>query len=195
MTASPRIEARRAATRAEIFQAAWALAREKGIAGFSMRDLAGSVGMQAPSLYAHFDGKDAIYDAMFEDGNRQFLALIDEAEDEGGDLRTLLVRSASLFVAFCQEDEARFQLLFQRSIPGWEPSREAYAPAVEALERNRRAFAAHGLDEQWQLDLWTAVTSGLAHQQIANDPGGDRWSSLVDDAVDMYLAHVTGGTR
>lgn len=195
MTSSPRIEARRAATRAEIVGAAWALAREKGIAGFSMRDLASSVGMQAPSLYAHFDGKDAIYDAMFEDGNRQFLSSIDRIEDEDGDLRELLVRSARRFVEFCQEDEARFQLLFQRSIPGWEPSPEAYAPAVEALERNRGAFAAHGLDEPWHLDLWTAVTSGLAHQQVANDPGGDRWASLVDDAVDMYLAHVTGAAR
>jgi hypothetical protein len=40
------------------------------------------------------------------------------------------------------------------------------------------------------LDLWTALTSGLVWQQIANEPGGDRWARLVDDVVDMFLAHV-----
>jgi hypothetical protein len=38
--------------------------------------------------------------------------------------------------------------------------------------------------------LFTALLSGLADQQIANDPGGDRWLRLVDSAVDMYLGHV-----
>jgi hypothetical protein len=40
------------------------------------------------------------------------------------------------------------------------------------------------------MDLWTGVVSGLMWQQIANEPGGDRWARLVDDAVDMFLAHV-----
>ncbi len=190
MTTSPRIAARRAATRAEILDAAWRLARQRGIAGFSLRDLAREVGMQAPSLYAHFDGKDAIYDAMFEQGNRQLLDFMGDLEPTG-DLRGLLIEAARRFLAFCTEDEARFQLLFGRPIPGWEPSPGAYAPAVEVLARNREVFEAVGLDRPEHLDLWTAVTSGLAHQQLANDPGGDRWTRLADDAVDMYLAHVT----
>lgn len=190
MTASPRVAARQAATRAEILEAAWRLAREHGIAGFSLRDLAKEVGMQAPSLYAHFDGKDAIYDAMFEQGNRRLLATMADLEP-GGDRRSLLVEGARRFLAFCTEDEARFQLLFGRPIPGWEPSPSAYAPAVEVLERNREVFEAVGLGRPEHLDLWTAVTSGIAHQQIANDPGGDRWTRLAVDAVDMFLDHVT----
>jgi AcrR family transcriptional regulator len=190
VTTSPRIAARKAATRAEILDAAWRLARRHGIAGFSLRDLATEVGMQAPSLYAHFDGKDAIYDAMFEQGNRQLLATMAGLEP-GDDRRALLVEGARRFLAFCTEDEARFQLLFGRPIPGWEPSPEAYAPAVAVLARNREVFAAVGLDRPGDLELWTAVTSGLAHQQIANDPGGDRWTRLADDVVDMYLDHVT----
>ncbi len=43
-------------------------------------------------------------------------------------------------------------------------------------------------------DLYTAWTSGLADQQIANDPGGDRWLRLVDEASEMFLAHVKGKT-
>ena len=40
------------------------------------------------------------------------------------------------------------------------------------------------------LDIWTAVLSGLIHQQLANDPGGDRWTRHVDDVIDMYLAYA-----
>ena len=32
----------------------------------------------------------------------------------------------------------------------------------------------------------------LVSQQISNDPGGQRWSGLVDEAVDMYLGHISG---
>ena len=44
---------------------AWGLAQEKGLAEFTLRDVATRVGMRAPSLYTHFESKHAIYDAMF----------------------------------------------------------------------------------------------------------------------------------
>jgi AcrR family transcriptional regulator len=46
-----RVAERRKATRAEILEAAWKLAQEKGLADFTLRDLAERVGMRAPSLY------------------------------------------------------------------------------------------------------------------------------------------------
>jgi hypothetical protein len=33
------------------------------------------------------------------------------------------------------------------------------------------------------------LASGLISQQIANDPGGDGWTRLINDVVDMYLAY------
>ena len=41
-----------------------------------------------------------------------------------------------------------------------------------------------------EFDLWTGMISGLVWQQIANEPGGDRWTKHVDDLVDMFLDHV-----
>lgn len=32
------------------------------------------------------------------------------------------------------------------------------------------------------------MLSGLATQQVSNDPGGSRWADLVDRAVDLLLA-------
>jgi AcrR family transcriptional regulator len=68
---------RREETRKEILAEAWSLAREHGLAGISLRDLATRVGMRAPSLYSYFDSKAAIYDAMFAEGNAELLARIE----------------------------------------------------------------------------------------------------------------------
>jgi len=32
--------------------------------------------------------------------------------------------------------------------------------------------------------------TGLIDQQISNDPGGDRWYRLLDDALDMFFAYI-----
>ena len=41
-------------------------------------------------------------------------------------------------------------------------------------------LATAGIDDGRQVDIWTAVLTGLTSQQMANDPGGDRWLRLVD---------------
>ncbi|MDZ4826453.1 MAG: TetR/AcrR family transcriptional regulator [Actinomycetota bacterium] len=183
-----RVEARRAATKAEILDAAWDIAREEGLAALSLRDLAARVGMRAPSLYSYFDSKHAIYDAMFAQGYRQ--ALDELHVGEGGDFRVALKQWAHAFFTFCNSDPVRAALMFQRAIPGFTPSPEGYAPSVEFLERNMRAFAAWGITDPQDRDLWTALTSGLVAQQLANEPGGDRWARLIDRVCDMYIDNV-----
>jgi len=185
---------RHEATREEILDAAWELARQHGVAGFSLRDVASKIGMRPPSLYWYFDSKNAIYDAMFAAGNRELLGRL-EAEKWPDDPRTLLRRVARIFVEFSAEDPARSQLLFQRTIPDFEPSPESYALATKVFERGGEALSKAGVTRAADFDLWTAMVSGLASQQSANDPGGNRWLGLVDRAVDMYADYVTPESR
>ena len=96
---------------------------------------------------------------------------------------------AKRFFDFCVADTARYQLMFQRVIPDFEPSPASYALAVDHLEKARARMRAAGFDADRSLDLWTAMTTGLVDQQISNDPGGDRWSRLIDDCVAMFLAY------
>ena len=180
---------RREATRAEIVNAAWELAREQGLAGLSLRDVAARIGMRPPSLYWYFDSKNAVFDAMFAEGNRELLSRM-ASFDWPTEPRALLREIARAFVEFSAEDPPRAQLLFQRTIPDFEPSPESYALAVEALEEARARLVAAGVADRAHFDLWTALVSGLASQQQANDPGGDRWLRLVDEAVDMFADHV-----
>jgi AcrR family transcriptional regulator len=184
---------RHAATRAEIVEAAWQIARIEGLAGLSLRDLANSVGMRPPSLYSYFDSKNAIYDAMFRQGYEEMASrdAIFDLRPGSGPFKAR-VRA---FLAFCTEDPARYQLLFQRTLPGFAPSAESYSLAERILERAYEALAANGITTPEHRDLYTAWTSGLADQQIANDPGGERWLRLVDEAVDMFLSHVSRSTQ
>ena len=185
---------RNAATRAEILEAAWALVREEGLAGLSLRDLGRRVGMRAQSLYSYFDSKHAIYDAMFAEGWRDLLDRVGASRFSDDTLEAFRQR-VHLLVAFATEDPARYQLLFQRTIPGFEPSPESYALAVEALELTKARLTALGVTEPRHVDLVTAVIAGLVAQQHANDPAGDRWTRLVDEAVDMLMTHFNPRRR
>ncbi len=178
---------RYAATRAEILDAAWDLVRASGLGSLSMRELGARVGMRAQSLYAYFPSKHAIFDAMFAASSSE---LLDRAKGLAatGDPVERLRRRARVFLDFCVEDQARYQLLFQRTIPGFEPSPASYAPSVESLEGTHRALRECGISDARAFDAWTAVIGGLAAQQNANEPGGDRWVRLVDEITDMYLA-------
>jgi hypothetical protein len=39
------------------------------------------------------------------------------------------------------------------------------------------------------MDLWTALVTGLVDQQVSNDPGGDRWSRLIDESMEMFVTY------
>lgn len=179
---------RREATKAEILDAAWELVRADGLAALNLRDLAAKVGMRPPSLYSYFDSKHAIYDAMFLQGNLALLARY-EAVPEHDDPIVALRAGGRMFIQFGVEDPARAQLLFMRTIPGFEPSQETYDVAVRIFELGKARMKRCGIPVEY-LDLWTSLLSGVVWQQIANEPGGDRWARWVDDVVDMFLAHV-----
>lgn len=179
--------ARREAARAEILRVAKELAAENGLAGLSLRDLARRLGMAAPSIYGYFDSKMALYDAMFAAGYREILQ--DELPPQP-DLRAALHQLAHKHLQFSLEDPVRAQLLFQRTVPGFEPSQESWRLAQQAYDRNIGALLAFDGVEQSDLDLYTAVLTGLMSQQLANDPGGDRWVRLLDDAVDLLVHRI-----
>jgi AcrR family transcriptional regulator len=181
---------RHEATKAEILEAAWEIARAEGLAAVSLRDIARRVGMRPPSLYSYFDSKNAIYDAMYAQGAQQFVVAEPWDEMVGDPLHDLR-RIVRYFVGFCAADPARYQLLFQRTIPGFEPSPESFAISQASLARVGEQLERCGIADRPAVDLFTALGTGLADQQISNDPGGDRWIRLIDDAVEMFFDHMT----
>ena len=183
-------EARRQSARATVLAAAWEMVRANGLAALSLRDLARQAGITTPTVYAYFDSKNAIFDAMFGEAAQSFAESKTELVDKGDRYENLMA-DAQNFIEFCVSDVARYQLLFQHSVPGFSPSPQSYAPAVRALELTREHLAGYGVRDPRHVDVWTALLTGLVDQQISNDPGGDRWSRLIDEVVQMFLAHCS----
>jgi AcrR family transcriptional regulator len=186
-----RITERREATRQEILDAAWSLAREVGLANLTLRDIAKRVGMQPPSLYSHFESKNAIYDAMFgqawADYEAHALADLDNLPDHP---RAAVKQVARVWFDYAVADLARHQLMNQRTIPGFEPSPESYAPAVRVLDHGVATLTSLGVTDRGHFDIWVSLLGGLVDQQFANDPGGDRFSRLLEPAIDMWADAV-----
>lgn len=195
VAAQPGIRSRRhEVVKRQIVDAAWSLAEELGIAGLSLRELARRVGMQAPSLYTYFGSKDEIYDAMFHQGYAQLAEAQAEWLAHVGAFspEEALTYSLRAWMEFCRASIARYQIMFTRAIPGWQPSAEAYAASVSQYESMAEAFASIGIDDEETLRLSMALSAGLVSQQLANDPGGDEWAALVPTAARMLLERRRG---
>ncbi len=185
---------RRQAMIEDVAAAAWELVHEHGLAGLSMRDLGERVGLHASSIYQYFPSKHDIYDALFELGHHQLHAAMADLDRES-DPEVVFRAGSAMFTAFCTEDPVRYQLLFQRTIPDFEPSAASMVLAWESYQDMASALAGLGIVEGPDLDLWTALQIGITDQQIANDPGGQRWSSQLDRAIDMFLGFVRARPR
>jgi AcrR family transcriptional regulator len=188
------VQERREARITEIVTAAWQLAAADGIGGFSLHGLARELGIRQPSLYEYFDSKLAMFDAMFADGNRRLLGRLDALVLPDEPLRALK-RFMHAFVDFALEDPARSELLFSRPIPGFEPSPEAYAPAIEVLARTSALLRAAGMRAQGDVDCFTAMIGGLIMSQLSNDPGGNRWVRHLDRLIDLYVDDAANRRR
>jgi len=180
---------RRQATIDEILAAARALAREHGLASISMRDIGARVGLHASSLYQYFASKYAIYDALFALGHRELHAHMEQLDRTGRPV-DVFKQGSRLFTDFCLADEVRYQLLFQRTIPGFVPTDASMALAWQSFRDMTGALAAAGITEQADIDLWRAIQMGLTSQQLANDPGGHQFADLLEPAIDMLVANV-----
>jgi AcrR family transcriptional regulator len=184
-----RRRARHEATKKEILDAAWSMVRADGLAALPLRALAHAVDMEPQSVYTYFASKNAIYDRMFADGNRELEHRFTDT-DIPCDAPAALRAVARIFVEFAAEDQARYQLLFLRTIPGFQPSPESRAAADEVIARVRAILSRAGLRDDADFDLWTAVVAGLASQQLANSSEPGRYLHLIDEAVTMYAAHA-----
>ena len=177
---------RREATRQEILAAAWEIAHENGLLSVTLREIAARIGMQSPSLYSHFASKNAIYDAMFGQAWRDFRVVLErDTPSFPADPRGRLLALATTYFDFAVADLERHQLMDVPMLRDFRPSEEAYRPAIECYEIMRSVLTEIGIHRQADLDMYTALAGGFVNQQLANDPGGDRWRGLLPRAMGL----------
>lgn len=194
-----RRQRRRRETVAEILAVALEVMGEEGVAGLSLSEVARRMDIQPPSLYKYFPSKLAVYDALFASGVLQQKAAVDSVVEGVEPGLPALRAGTAAVVRWSVEHPVLAQLLFWRPVPGFEPSPEAFAPAVEVMDDTRRAIqdavdrgqlhpdaaSARGLA------LFTCLVGGVISQQLANEPGAGfaagRFTALTPEIVDLLV--------
>jgi AcrR family transcriptional regulator len=196
---------RRQQTIEEILDVALELMATDGVAALSLSAVARRLGLQPPSLYQYFPSKMAIYDALFQRGAEQFLAAQRDAVAAAttDDVLELSIIGTTAAARWAMQNPVYTQLLFWRTIPGFAPSPEAYAPSQEALKDLRghlqAAVDAGRLHPDAASDdglaLFTSITSGVLSQQLANEPDASleegRFSRLLPVVLEMFFQHYS----
>jgi hypothetical protein len=135
-----------------------------------------------------------MYDAMYAQAARDLADTLARRPQRSNPRQTLRARM-QLFTEFCVADPIRYQLLMERPIPGFAPTPESFQITVAALAATRADIEAAGVHGEPALDMFRALITGLVSLQIANDPSGDRWTRLQDDAFEMFLSHYATRAR
>lgn len=191
---------RRQQTIDEILDVSIALMEAEGVAALSLSAVARQLGMQPPSLYQYFPSKLAIYDALFRRGAEE----IRDAQRRavaGVPVEQQLAHGMEAYGRWCMENQVLSQLLFWRTVPGFEPSAEAFAPALEVMADVKAhlqdAVDSGLLQEDATSDdglaLLTSMTAGLLSQQLANEPQASfddgRYLKLMPVVIEMFFHH------
>lgn len=201
---SDRRHRRRQQTIEEILDAAVAVMAEEGAGGLSLGEVARRVGVRTPSLYVYFDSKNALYDAVFQRGWTLALEVVTATErrmSDSDDPAGELLAGTQAFARWALANPAYAQLMFWRPVPGFQPSEQAYAPAVELLASTTSTLAGMRDAGVLRADVeladavgaWTSLISGVISQQLSNAPGEpfERGSfiRLLPQLVAMFLSY------
>jgi AcrR family transcriptional regulator len=169
---------RRQETIAEILAIARDVMTEEGVNGLSLAEVARRLGVQPPSLYKYFPSLLAVYDALFEQGQRDIVAVMHVAMADARPGLDALVACLEATGRWALANRAVAELLFWRPVPSFEPSPEAFAASVEMVELQRGALTdavtagelgSTALEEQ-AIYLVSTLIAGVLTQAFANEP-------------------------
>src|SRR5579864_736234 len=127
----PRVD-RRARRREETINEILAIAvdvmTEDGVNGLSLSEVARRLGVQPPSIYKYFPSLMAVYDALFDRGQRANLEVMRAAMADAQPGLDALIQGLEASGRWSLANRALAQLMFWRPVPSFEPSPESMNP-------------------------------------------------------------------
>jgi AcrR family transcriptional regulator len=186
----------------EILDVAIQVMAEDGVAALSLAEVARRMGMRPPSLYQYFPSKLAVYDALFERGTRQTLAILESYQSRitENPLEGIAAAQAA-WNGWVMANPVLAQLLYWRPVPGFEPSPQAYQPALQLQDLGRAALQAAvdagqlapAAASEEANALYTILMAGVISQQLANEPAAPaptgRFTRLTPTVWDMFVRY------
>ena len=143
-----------------IIAAARRLAEEEGWDSVTTRRLAEAIEYSQPVLYSHFQGKNAIIQAVAVEGFAELTAAMRTARQQAPAPRAALLSLAQAYLAFAQANPALYEAMFTLAdIPFAQP--ESPAPLREGFAEFREALAPFTGDRD--LDTLGEITWSTLH--------------------------------
>jgi AcrR family transcriptional regulator len=158
------------------------VARRKGLASTTVRDVAAEMGTSSGLIHHYFDSMDDVLAAAFEVVARQDLEL------SAGLMQAAASPVEALRIFFRTYTPADKDWAFQLWLDAW--AEAARRPALQATSRR--------LNLEWQALLERTIRSGVAARTFrCPDPAGAAWRilSLLDGLALQVVAHGTTITR
>lgn len=184
-----------------ILNAARAVMRQDGVAALNLHEVARRVGVRAPSLYEYFDGKDALYDALFRQGVDLWAERVEALRSTEFETPWDFLRAVfEAYLDFADDHPEMYQLVHERHVPGFVPSPESLEESVRLTQAGAETLAAWmdrgalapGMEAGQAFDLVIAVMHGLTGGHVANEPGNrdpeSRFRRLVPAAIRLFQA-------
>lgn len=170
---------------------------EVGGARFSLREVARSTGLSAAAVYRHFEGKEALLEAVYAEGFRVFASYLFVALSERDPLARLRA-SGRQYLAFGLERPRDYQAIFMRDGPPTKAGGSGCTPdpTFQFLVDRVRDCVVSGVfvdvdPEDAAVGIWSHV-HGLVSLRLSGHlvPAGDEdaFRALFQRATDRMLA-------
>jgi len=113
------------ATRAALIDAGRRLFADRGYAAVATEEIVRTAGVTRGALYHHFDGKEELFAAVYEQVEADLVAELGQVAADAGDPLDALHLGAAKFLEACRRPEIqRITLIDAPSVLGWERWRE-----------------------------------------------------------------------
>lgn len=179
--------------RTALLERAEEVLRERGAQALSLRELARDVGVSHGAPRRHFPDRQALLDALAEDGFARLGAQLRAAVDEAGDeFEDRLRATARAYVEFATRDAALLELMYagkhrEESGPLHEASERTFLVLLELIAQGQDVGAFEpGPPERVGLVLFATI-QGIAALVTAGLVQPEQLDELVSDAIANFL--------
>ena len=117
------------------------LAESASVEAVTLRGIARRAGIAAPSIYAHFADRDAVLEAVVQEGFADLGARVAAAAGPGASPAARVHAVCVAYVDFADRYPGRYRVLFERSAPNISADRRSYPTGLAAFDVLRAAIA------------------------------------------------------
>ena len=172
-----------------VVDAAADIADAEGLEAVTLARVAGELGVRAPSLYNHVDGRDDVLRAIAVRGVRELTSALRQAA-VGRSSADALTAAARAYRAYARAHPGRYAATVAAPTRGDEEHRAAASEAVDVMLAVMRGWDLEGDDAIHAVRAFRSAVHGFVAIEAADGFG---MAVDVDASFDRLVASLAGG--